>query len=169
MTDTELHLLSEFNHGIISKDVFLKRFPVDLENNPGYIIDEVKAAIDKGNEDGLEMVIPLIWLTGDCDKFVDLLNELLITPNHFSHQRIARTLQDIASPTTVEYVRKALKTGFDYLDYSGSETDVIAKWFSHVLYAIGTGEAIELIEEYCYSENEGISTEMIYRLSKIKE
>lgn len=47
---------------------------------------------------------------------VAVLNELLITPGHQRHQEIAKLLQDLKSPSTVPFVRKALESNFDYLE-----------------------------------------------------
>jgi hypothetical protein len=64
-------------------------------------------------------------------------------------------------------VRKVLENNFDYLQYTCSESSTIAKWFSWLLYSIGTKEAIELMREYSNSEDEGIANEMRYRLKKM--
>jgi hypothetical protein len=106
-------------------------------------------------------------LSGDISKYVDILNELLINPNHRSHQEIAKTLQDYApSPSTVPFVRKVLESNFDYLEYTCSDSDAIAKWFSWILCSIGTTEAIDLKKQYSKSSDEGIRNEMLYRLKK---
>jgi hypothetical protein len=101
--------------------------------------------------------------------FTNILNELLIYPHHRCHQAIARTLQDIASPSTVSFVQKALDSNFDYLAYTYSEDETITKWFSWLLFSIGTDEAIAMIEEYSHSTNQGISKEMRYRLNRIQD
>ncbi|MCW3465963.1 HEAT repeat domain-containing protein [Chitinophaga nivalis] len=102
------------------------------------------------------------------DTAIALLNELLITPGHYQHQAIAKLLQDIKSPTTIPFVKQALESHFDYLEYTCSDDNVIAKWFSWLLYEIGTPDAIHLIAQYTQSTNEGIRYEMSYRLNKIK-
>ena len=53
------------------------------------------------------------------------------------------------------------------LEYTASDDDVIAKWFSHALADINTPEAIEVIREFSKSANPGIAEEMNYRLEKI--
>jgi hypothetical protein len=101
------------------------------------------------------------------DSTIELLNELLITKGHKRHQLIAKILQDVKSPSTIPFARRALESNFDYLEYTCSDSDAIAKWFSWLLFSIGTEDAIELIREYTQSADDGISEEMIYRLSKI--
>ena len=167
MTEKDKQLLAEFDYGIITRDVLLKNFSVDINGNPDFVTSEVTAAIEGQDPEEIQTTISLIWLSGDIPQYVDILNELLINPNHTSHQLIAKTLQDVTpSASTVPYVRKALESNFDYLEYTCSETSAIAKWFSWLLYSIGTKEAIGLIEEYINSSDEGIATEMRYRLKK---
>ena len=168
MIEKDKQLLAEFYYGIITKSVFLKNFSVDIKNNPDFVKREVKMAIEASEPEEIQMSLSLIWLSEEPSKYIDLLNELLINPNHRSHQQIAKTLQDVSpSPTTIPFVRKALESNFDYLEYTCSEAGVIAKWFSWLLYSIGTKEAIDLMKEYTYSTNEGIANEMRYRLNKL--
>jgi len=168
MIDADKQLFAEFDYGIISADVFLKRFSVDIKKDFDFIRSELQTAIKRGEPDDIQMIISLIWLTGKSSEFLDLLNELLINPNHRNHQQIAKALQDIASPTTIPFVRKALESNFDYLEYTCSESGVIAKWFSWLLSSIGNKDAINLIEEFSSSSNEGIRNEMLYRLRKLE-
>ena len=163
-----MQLLAELNARVISLEFFLARFPVDINNSPDYVEREVRDALLSNDPDKVEIVMQLIWLSKDISRFVHLLNELLIYPHHISHQVVAKTLQDIGSPSTVPYVRLALASNFDYLDYTCSEPATLAKWFSWLLFAIGTEDAITLMEEYSLSEDEGIRAEMLYRLAKIK-
>ncbi|MBB3120119.1 hypothetical protein [Pseudoduganella violacea] len=52
-------------------------------------------------------------------------------------------------------------------DYTSSEPEVIAKWFSHALADIGTADAIALIRKFAGSPNAGVAKEMMYRLEKL--
>ena len=169
MTEADKKLLVDLDYGRVTFDDFLKQFSLDLKSDNNFIRAEMEAAIQSADTDRIQMTIPLIWFSADIPNFVDLLNELLINPNHRSHQVIAKNLQDIApSPTTVPFVRKALETNFDYLEYTCSDSDAIAKWFSWLLYSIGTDEAINLMKEYSNSTDEGIANEMRYRLNKVR-
>jgi hypothetical protein len=169
MTEADKKLLIDLDYGRVTFDDFLKQFSVDLKSDNNFIRTEMEAAIQSAETDRIQMTIPLIWFSADIPSFVDLLNELLINPNHRSHQVIAKNLQDfVPSPTTVPFVRKALETNFDYLEYTCSDLDTIAKWFSWLLSSIGTDEAINLMKEYSNSTVEGIANEMRYRLNKIQ-
>jgi hypothetical protein len=168
MIEEDKQLLIELDYGRVSYESFLKQFSVDLKSDNEFIRKEIQSAIESTNEDRIQMTIPLIWLSADISNFVDLLNLLLINPNHRRHQEIAKNLQDSASsPTTVPFIREALETNFNYLEYTCSDSGAIAKWFSWLLYSIGTDEAISLMKEYSNSPDEGIANEMRYRLNQI--
>lgn len=168
MTDQDKQLLAELDYEVITTDTFLKNFSVDIKIDTDFVRTEMKNAIATSDPDEIQMTLNLIWLSDSISKYVDILNELLIDPNHRSHQEIAKTLQDYApSPTTVSYVRKALETNFDYLEYTCADSHTIAKWFSWLLFSIGTTEAIDLMKEYSNSSDEGIRNEMCYRLKKV--
>lgn len=166
MTDADKKLLIEWDEGTLSTTLLLSRFSVDLKSNPDYIRQEINAAMESANADELQLTIGLIWLSGNTASFTDLLNQLLIHPNHRSHQRVAKALQNMPDPATIPFVRKVLESNFDYLSYTYSDNAVIAKWFSWLLHSIGTAEAIDLIKEYSHSADEGISKEMQYRLAQ---
>lgn len=169
MTEIERKILEDFNKGKISRDDFLNRFPIDLKKDKEYVIAEIRKAIDSKDTNELNLSIDLIWFSGDFERYTDILNELLINPNHTQHQIITKTIQDdIKSPKSIPYIRKALESNFDYLEYTCSVSDAIAKWFSWALASIGTKEAIDLIKEYSNSSDEGIRNEMIYRLKRIE-
>lgn len=168
MTEIDKQLLSDLNCGMITTEEFLMTFSIDVKSNPEFVRKEILTAIERHDPNEIQCILGLIWASDDIFPFVDLLNELLINPNHRSHQQIAKNLQDYApSPSTVPFVRKALESKFDYLEYTCSESNVIAKWFSWLLYSIGTKEAIELMKEYSDSNDEGIRDEMRYRLRKV--
>ncbi|HEY0744453.1 MAG TPA: hypothetical protein VGD40_23465 [Chryseosolibacter sp.] len=168
MTEKERNLILEVSGGRMTRDEFYRQFPWDIRQLKDHVITEIKEAIERDDPEELELVISLIWLSGADDRFADVLNELLINRNHRSHQVVAKTIQDIKSPSSVPFIRQALQSNFDYLEYTCSESDAIAKWFSWALYSIGTNDAIELMKEYSKSDNQGIRDEMIYRLGKLK-
>ena len=99
---------------------------------------------------------------------VDLLNELLVSVLHHQHQRVAFALQKAADPSTVPYAASALAMGFSHLQYTASDDDVIAKWYSWLLAGIGTPEAIALLHQYASSDNERVATAMTYRLRRLQ-
>lgn len=96
----------------------------------------------------------------------EALNALVLHPGHTQHQAVIKALQGLADPSSVAVLRQALSDGFGIYAYTCSEDDVIAKWFSWALFAIGTPESIEVLREFASHENAAIAEEMRYRLAK---
>lgn len=168
MTEKQIQILDNYYSSKISRDNFLQEFGKDIED-ADFIKRELREAIESKEEESIGRAINLMWFYKDYEQFIDELNILLLEPNHRTHQMIAKTIQDLKNPKSVPFIRRALESNFDYLEYTCSESNVIAKWFSWALFSIGTNEAINLIEEYTKSDDEGIRNEMIYRLDKVKK
>lgn len=167
-TERDKHILTDLYNGNISEDVFIRSFSVNVKQDAAFVTKEIRTAIESQDPEEMEKSLLLLWLSGDITKYIDTLNELLVNPHHRSHQQIAKALQDEApSASTIPFVRKALESNFDYLQYTCSESGSIAKWFSWLLFSIGTKEAIDLMKEYADSPDEGIANEMRNRLKKV--
>jgi hypothetical protein len=129
---------------------------------------DIRDAIQNKDETKLDSFITELLLKQDLSGYVDLLNQLLLVPFHYHHQSVTKALQNIKSQSSVYFIGKVLETNFSYLEYSGSDSDAIAKWFSWALFSIGNQDAIDLMKKYASSTDEGIRNEMRYRLSKLK-
>ena len=138
------------------------------EDKLSYLVGLIQDARNENDRDQIELLVDAAFEIENESTRVSVLNNLLLIDGHHGHQEITKELQDIGHPSTVAFIEKALKLGFSRFKYTCSEPEVIAKWFSHALVSIGTKEAIALIEEYANSSDEGISSEMKYRLDKIK-
>jgi hypothetical protein len=159
-------LLRAWDAGRITRDETLARFPRVLLDDAAFIENDIEAAIAAGMPDGLNEAVLLLGLSEPA-PYIALKNRLLVTPGHRFHQMLAKDLQDLADPSTVPFVRRALEMGFDHLAYTASEDGVIAKWYSWLLADIGTREALDLIAEYADSSNEEVAAEMRYRLERL--
>lgn len=134
-----------------------------------YVSDFMELALNSDNENLTKIACAIYFNFKEKRKLEKYLNLLIINPNHWSHQRLVKHLQDeLKYESSVHYIRKALEIGFDHLQYTGSEDGVIAKWFSHALHSIGTREAIDLLKEYSQSKNSQVKGEMQYRLLRGK-
>lgn len=139
----------------------------ELEIYKAYIIGELKLRFESDIPQEINRITDEIIATKSYKDFTLILNELLLYPNHKSHQYVARLLQSIADSSSIPYVRKVLESNFEYLKYTSSDPIVITKWFSWLLVAINTDEAIDLIQEFAKCKNKGIRDEMKYRLRRI--
>lgn len=132
-----------------------------------HILEQMAAAIAAADWDAQEAVVDLACGIDDADLKAEALNGLLAMPGHELHQQVTMEIQQLKSASSVSVIEAVLEGGFDYLQYTCSEDEVIAKWFSHALASIGTPEAIALIRKFAASENAGIASEMQYRLERI--
>lgn len=132
-----------------------------------YILDGMAAAIAEHNGEAGDTLLAMACAIEHPEAKADVLNNLLCMPGHELHQEVARAIQDLGNPASVAGIRCVLEGGFEFLEYTCSDDEVIAKWFSHALASIGTPEAIGLIKEFAASDNAGIASEMRYRLGKL--
>lgn len=169
MTSTQQQLLSDLDEQKISLETFHQKFGIDLSTNTSFIKEEIQQALQKKKPSYIDLCIHLLYLSDDITRFVDELNEVLISPYHTSHQEICMSIQKIGHPSSIPYIKSILQGGFEHLAYTCSEDAAIAKWFSWALFSIGTPEAIQVIEEFTHSENMAIREEMNYRLAKVNQ
>ena len=107
-------------------------------------------------------------LDGTTEKKA-LCFDLLNIQGHGLHQVILRDIQDNKSVQAIPHIEKMLSNGLRDFRHRSSEPDVIAKWVSHALAAIGNNEAVSLIKKYSESDDPFISKEMGYRLERMRE
>ncbi|EHR8835434.1 hypothetical protein ABJ851_001066 [Shigella flexneri] len=134
-----------------------------------FVRDVVLEAIVCQDNERINTATEQLLSANNPRHYFDILNLLLVTSGHYHHQEVAMELQQIGDPSTIPYVRQVFAQGFDYLDYTCSDSGAIAKWFSHLLWRIGTPEALALIQEYSKHPDEGIRQEMQYRLRRIAQ
>lgn len=168
MTEREKKLLADREERRTGETEFYELFPLEQYTEINYITNEIDKAITEKDSVAIDLLTYLLlYHLPSGIEYTNLLNKLLITRYHHKHQEVARRLQELKNPSSIPYVRRALASGFDYLTYTCSETGAIAKWFSWILAEISTQEAIEVLEEYSHSSDEGIKNEMLYRLKRI--
>jgi hypothetical protein len=140
---------------------------VTPETIKNYILDQMATAVGEGDWEAWDTLLSMARYIESPEVKADVLNCLLVMPGHEVHQAVTMQIQILRSPSSVPYIQTVLEGGFDFLEYTASEDEVIAKWFSHALAKIGTPEAIELIKEFAISNNAGIAKEMSYRLGRL--
>jgi|GEM_PF-400673 len=166
MTDQEIIFFKEGNYEVNFEDLN-PAIEFDLLQDLEYVSSYLEMALKSDNENLTKAACAIYFNFIEKRRLETYLNQLIINPNHRSHQRLVKHLQDdLKYPSSVPFIREVLESGFDYLQYSSSEEGVIAKWFSHALNSIGTEDAISLMKEYSKSSNIQIQYEMAYRLAK---
>lgn len=101
----------------------------------------VSELVDTDNEDFVQSVLFFCHMLDSPDKHLDILQTLLMNPNHFQHGEIIRILQDVGSEKSISYLLEAiaLKPALSYLDYD--DYGAYYKKCLWALTAIGTEEA----------------------------
>lgn len=123
MTVKEKEIINEFYFNRISKEEFLKRYSVDFIKDKKHIFLSVKEAYENKKADELELALTLIIFDTsviNAEEFVELLCLLLKETWHHEHENIARALQGIKSPKSIDTLYQTALTKFDYLDYDDS-------------------------------------------------
>lgn len=156
-------LLDEHTNDVVKQYQLAGITPTTVKS---YILGEMATAIAERNWEVWNTLLAMADSVENQEVKADVLNNLLVMPGHELHQEVTMKIQILKSPSSVPYIQSILEGGFDFLAYTCSEDEVIAKWFSHALAKIGTPEAIELIKEFAVSGNAGIAKEMNYRLGK---
>jgi hypothetical protein len=92
----------------------------------------------------------------------------LLHEDHIDHEEIIRDLQDAADPHSIPSIRQAvlLKPRLKYLAYD--DYGSYYKKCFWALRAIGTPEAIAVIQEFTTSEDAAAREQALYRLDQIK-
>ena len=146
---------------------FWERNHVEPAQRKTFVLTELRTAIANGDDHRVYLLVD-VALALNNDGRVDLLNEMLLIKGHRRHQEIVKEIQSLASPSSIPYLRRAFEEHLDYMaDYNCSGTGVVAKWFSHALFCIGTHEALELLRAWSKHADSEVRDEMLYRLSKL--
>lgn len=132
-----------------------------------FILAEMANAVESKDWFAQEFLINETCDILDREVKADTLNRLLVMPGHEHHQAVTWEIQQLGSPSSIPYIRQILDSKFETLQYTCSDQDVIAKWFSHALASINTPESIELIRVHAKSDDPGIAEEMRYRLMQL--
>jgi hypothetical protein len=93
----------------------------------------------------------------------------LVQEDHLEHEDIIRALQHAADPYSIPFLRQAvlLKPRLEYLAYD--DYGSYYKKCFWALRAIGTPEAIAVIQEFTLSEDAAAREQSLYRLAQIKK
>ena len=132
-----------------------------------FVLREMHVAIEGRDWEAWQALLGVTYAIADHQVKADVLNSLLVMPGHTLHQEATMEIQQLRSSSSVPYIRRMLESNFETLEYTCSEHETIAKWFSHALAKINTPESIAVIREFSVFGNEGIAREMKYRLERI--
>ena len=151
----------------ISKEEFAKKYP-ELTSNPGDLVNEFLEQADK--EKNAELLENILIIGFRFEAFAQIqakiLSKLIAETWHYKHEDIARILQKLKDPYSVDFVVKALHTKHDYLEYN-NEYALINKCV-RVLSGINTNNAKEQLQLLAASKNELLKEAALKQLHKFE-
>ena len=147
MTSQEKKLITDFNFGVLSKEEFLKKYPVDVVNDKDYILLSIAEANNKKSAEDLEFALFLILFNNDViyrTGFDELICKLLKEDWHYKHEELVLILQKLRSPKCVDTLYEIVFKKFDYLSYD--DTYSLGRKCIHALGDINNDEAKKKLE-----------------------
>jgi HEAT repeat protein len=109
------------------------------------LIDKLKFSLEAKDPDDVDIAVTNLFEIENPREITPILCSLLQAEWHFDHEDIARLLQEIGDPMSINALKETAYKKFDYLDYDNSYP--LARKCIWALAAIGTKEAKEALEE----------------------
>jgi hypothetical protein len=167
VNDNERKLILDLALNKISEQEFIKRFSVNPNSNPNYIMGFLINAYNEKNADDVEYSLMLIYKFNlITEEYVDILCKLLECDWHYKHEDIARTLQVLRSPISIESLYKTALTKFEYLEYDNSYA--LSRKCTWALGDINTDESKRKLEMLAGSDDEEIRGYAIKQLNRAR-
>jgi hypothetical protein len=153
-------------HNISATELFAV-FGRDFSECPSDVIQLLQQAYHDRHAHDVESALILLFHFPPTADYIPLLCELLVADFHNRHEDIIRILQDAADARAVPFLRQAalLKPSLDYLNYD-DYGGYYRKCF-WALAAIGTLDAIAVLQDFTTSEDPSISEQACCRLSEL--
>jgi hypothetical protein len=120
MNEEERQLFDDLLFRRITKEEFLKQYPVPLINNREYIYSVLKNIYDTKDADSLEQALDLTVFDLSIfswDQFYHLICQFLKEQWHFSHEGLVGALPVLDVPVVIETLYETALLKLDYLSY----------------------------------------------------
>lgn len=137
-------LIWDLARGDVSEDAFIAQFGADPRTTPELVRSELEQSYVERSPDDLRTALVLAFRFGLSRQWAPLLCKLMEEDWHYSHEDIARALQDLRVPSTIDCLYRTALRKHDYLAYNDNES--LAVKCIWALHDIGTSEAIEKLQ-----------------------
>jgi hypothetical protein len=108
MTDFEKETIMNLALGKITKDDFLKTLDISESMLEEYTLTSLQNGYKEKDRDAIEYTFYFGYDVSYSERFIDILNKLMIEDWHICHEDIARLLQKLKSPDSIDYLYKAI-------------------------------------------------------------
>jgi HEAT repeat protein len=143
MTDAEKDAIMSWAMDEISEEEMLSRISADPHDPPS-LSGLLRDSLDSRDPDEVECVLMLGFEYGFGESG-PILARLMLEPWHFKHEDVARALQQVADPATVDALYRAALHPPEYLSFDeNASLGVKCAW---ALGRIGTPEALERLRK----------------------
>ncbi len=166
ITEQEKKLILDLALGKISKDLFLKQYPVDLKNDRSYVLKLFEIAYEQKNADVLEYALLIQgYFDEPKDKIITIWRKCLTENWHHLHEHFVDLLSYYKNPIDIDLFYQISLTKFDYRDYDESES--LAVKCIWVLGNIGNQKAIDKLKLLTKSDNQIIKENAEQQLKRL--
>ncbi len=164
MTDDEKKLVMNLALKSITKEEFLRSYPVDVQQDNNYVFQLLEDSLHRKDSDDVEHALLLGFSFGFSEKVVPILCELIVQGWHCKHEDIASLLQKFKATQSIEYLYKTALAEYDYLDYDDSYA--LAVKCIWALGGIDTDSSRERLKQLTLSKNQIVKEAAEHQLSR---
>ena len=166
MTEAQRNLILDLALKKMSKEAFLRQYPVDVEKNLSHIDDLVITACNEKREDDLDCALLLEVCFGYRLTCVPLLRDVLLEDWHHSHEDIVATLEYYEDKECISYLYKAALSEFKYLDFDDSYA--LAVKCIWAISKLNAPDSVATLRKLSLSDNPIIKDNANYQLQRLK-
>lgn len=159
----------------ISIKVFINKIGIYEDDFLDNLLSEMDIASKFQNTERLGHLIYALFLwderlgerkKNELDKFIDILNKLLISKWHYKHEDITLLLQKISSDKSIEYLYDAIELHPEYLAWDDNYSFEVK--CVRAIYHIGKERSYSYLEKLCEHPNEVIREMAQRQLNKLR-
>ena len=156
----------------ISLEILIEKLGIYENDFTDYLLREMVIAFKSQDAERLEYFIYALFLWDErmtekrgheLEKFLDILNQLLISDWHYKHEDITLLLQKVSSDKSIKYLYEAIELHPEYLAWDDNYAFEVK--CVRAIYYIGREKSYSYLEKLCQHSNEVIR-EMVQRQIK---
>ena len=166
-------LFNKYFNKLLSHDEFLNSISTLYSNDKDFIILGLNDAYDNHDSDNVGNYIYTLYVIDellhdeDNNRYLMVLEKLLISDWHSSHEDIVALLEKISSLSSLSYLYDAINLKPDYLQWDDNYS--FEKKCIHALAKIGKDKSIDYLSKLLDSNNPIISECAMKQLNKIQQ
>ena len=153
MTDFEKETILNHALGKITYSDFLKAMDIDESRIEGYTLESLENGYQEKNSDTIEFTLYFGYNIASSEKFMPILNKLIVEDWHISHEDIASLLQVLKLPDSIDYLYKAIFVSAKLEYLPGDMSGALIRKCCFALGDINTMPSREILKNLSNSDN----------------